>query len=211
MLNRTRWIGIILALVIAGLPMTLLLLVLDNDDYAAADDGESYKGSIYKRYDGAIYAAVPSNGYYRMGEADPASFKAFDTPTYDGRQAARDSRHVYCGNLILPGLKPASTQFLGNSYFSDGATTYYCALFTTINRELGAVREVWQTLLFRTGHGPKPQTYLHPFIALPASSQPYRALLDRDLATDGSRVFLRRPRDAAGTAGDVAAFTGYAG
>lgn len=189
MLNRTRWIGIILALVIAGLPMTLLLLVLDNDDYAAADDGESYQGSIYKRYDGAIYAAVPSNGYYRMDEADPASFKAFDTPTYDGRQAARDSRHVYCGNLILPGLKPASTQFLGNSYFSDGATTYYCALFTTINRELGAVREVWQTLLFRTGHGPKPQTYLHPFIALPASSQPYRALLDRDLATDGSRVF----------------------
>src|SRR6478609_3869951 len=112
MLNRKRWIGIILALVIAGLPMTLLLLVLDNDDYAAADDGESYKGRIYKRSDGAIYAAVPSNVYYRIDEADPASFKAFYTPTYDCRNAARDSRHVYCGNLILPGLKPTSTQFL---------------------------------------------------------------------------------------------------
>ena len=191
MQKRTRWIGIALALVIAGLPMSLLIFVLDDDPYAAADKGESYRASIYKRYHGAVYAAVPSNGYYRMDEADPASFKPFDTPVYDGRQAARDARHVYCGNRILPGMLPASTQYLGNSYFGDGSTTYYCSLFSVMNPELGPVTEVWQTILFGLGRGAKPQNYLYPFKALPASAQPYRTLLDRDLATDGAKVFYR--------------------
>ena len=191
MQKRTRWIGIVLALVIAGLPMSLLIFVLDDDPYAAADKGESYRASIYKRYQGAVYAAVPSNGYYRMDEADPESFKPFDTPVYDGRQAAKDARHVYCGNRILPGMLPASTQYLGNSYFGDGSTTYYCSLFSVVNPELGPVTEVWQTILFGLGRGAKPQNYLYPFKALPASAQPYRALLDRDLATDGAKVFYR--------------------
>nr|WP_315525808.1 DKNYY domain-containing protein [uncultured Achromobacter sp.] len=191
MQKRTRWIGIVLALVIAGLPMSLLIFVLDDDPYAAADKGESYRASIYKRYQGVVYAAVPSNGYYRMDEADPASFKPFDTPGYDGRQAARDARHVYCGNRILPGMSPASTRYLGNSYFGDGSTTYYCSLFSVVNPDLSPVQEVWQTILFGMGRGAKPQNYRYPFKALPASAQPYRALLDRDLATDGAKVFYR--------------------
>ncbi len=191
MQKRTRWIGIVLALVIAGLPMSLLIFVLDDDPYAAADKGESYRASIYKRYQDVVYAAVPSNGYYRMDEADPESFKPFDTPVYDGHQAAKDARHVYCGNRILPGMLPASTQYLGNSYFGDGSTTYYCSLFSVVNPELGPVTEVWQTILFGLGRGAKPQNYLYPFKALPASPQPYRALLDRDLATDGTKVFYR--------------------
>ncbi|PQZ69214.1 hypothetical protein CQ050_12350 [Achromobacter sp. MYb9] len=202
MQKRTRWIGIVLALVIAGLPMSLLLFVLDGDPYAAADKGESYRSSIYKRYQGVIYAAVPSNGYYPVDEADPASFQQFDTPVFDGRQAGKDTRNVYCGNRILPGMKPASTQYLGNSYFSDGSTTYYCSLFSVVNDELGAVKEVWQTVLFGMGRGAKPQNYVYPFTALPASTQPYRPVLDRDLATDGTKVFYRGnelPQANAGT------------
>lgn len=190
MQKRTRWIAIVCALLIAGLPMSLLFLVIGgNDDFASVDKGESYRSSIYKRYQGAIYAAVPSNGYYRMDAADPASFDAFETRTYDGRQAGRDSRHVYCGNLILPDMKPASARFLGNSYFTDGAITYFCAFYSKPNEALGGLREVWQKLLFRAEQGEKPQTYLYPFRALPASAQPYRPLLDRQLATDGARVF----------------------
>ncbi|MBB1626794.1 DKNYY domain-containing protein [Achromobacter sp. UMC71] len=190
MQKRTRWIAIVCALLIAGLPMSLLFLAMDsNDDFAAVDKGESYRSSIYKRYQGAIYAAVPSNGYYRMDAADPASFEAFETRTYDGRQAGRDSRHVYCGNQILPGMAPASARFLGNSYFTDGAMTYFCAFYSRPNEALGGLREVWQKLLFQAGRGEKPQTYLYPFRALPASAQPYRPLLDRELATDGARAF----------------------
>lgn len=189
--KRTRGIVIVLVLLTAILPMMLLIWLIDDsgDDFAAIDHGESYGSSIYKRYQGEVYAAVPSNGYYRMREADPAGFETFDTGRYDGRQAARDGRHVYCGNLVLPGMRPASTRYLGNSYFSDGSATYFCDFASERNHELGRLDELWQTLLYRAGKGDKPQTYLYPFLALPASAQAYRPLLDRQLATDGARVF----------------------
>ncbi|MFY1975917.1 hypothetical protein ACOTCQ_32120, partial [Achromobacter dolens] len=57
------------------------------------------------------------------------------------------------------------------------------------NLELGRLDELWQRILYRAGKGDKPQTYLYPFLALPASAQAYRPLLDRQLATDGARVF----------------------
>lgn len=190
MQKRTRGIVIGLVLLIAILPLCLLFwLIDDGDNFAAIDRGESYGSSIYKRYQGEVYAAVPSNGYYRMPEADPAGLRTFDTGRYDGRQAARDGRHVYCGNLVLPGMRPGSTRYLGNSYFSDGAITYFCDFASELNRDLGGLDEVWQKILYRAGKGDKPQTYLYPFLALPASAQPYRPLLDRQLATDGTRVF----------------------
>lgn len=190
MQTRTKGIVIALVLLTAILPLMLLIWLVDGgDDFAAIDHGESYGSSIYKRYQGAVYAAVPSNGYYRVNEADPAGLEAFDTGRYDGRQAARDGRHVYCGNLVLPDMRPASTRYLGNSYFSDGAATYFCGFASERNLELGRLDELWQKLLYRAGKGDKPQTYLYPFLALPASAQPYRPLLDRQLATDGARVF----------------------
>ena len=180
-------------LIVAILPMFLLFWLMSGDDenFATIDHGQSYGNSIYKRYQDVVYAAVPSNGYYRIDAADPASFQAFDTGAFDGRQAGRDQRHVYCGNLILPDLRPASARYLGNSYFSDGAATYFCSMHSRLNRELEPLDEFWQKLRHRAGAGPKPQTYLYPYVALPASARPYRPLLDRDLATDGARAFYR--------------------
>ncbi|KGD90489.1 hypothetical protein JL37_21360 [Achromobacter sp. RTa] len=191
MQKRAKWIVIALVLIFSALPLVLLFWLMDGDDFSAVDRGRSYGSSIYKNYQGGVYAAVPSNGYYRVAEADAASFEAFDTGAFDGRQAARDRRNVYCGNRILPDMKPASARYLGNSHFTDGAVTYYCSMHSVLNRELGRLDEFWQKVLFRADAGPKPQTYLYPFTALPASARPYRPLLDRDLVTDGARVFYR--------------------
>ncbi|MBO1015750.1 DKNYY domain-containing protein [Achromobacter sp. SD115] len=191
MQKRVKWAVIALVLIIAALPMFLLFWLMDGDDFAAVDRGQSYGSSIYKNYQGGVYAAVPSNGYYRMGEADPASFAAFDTGAFDGRQAARDQRHVYCGNQVLPDMKPVPARYLGNSYFSDGAVTYFCSMHSVRNEELGMLDEFWQKVLYQADAGPKPQTYLYPFVALPASARPYRPLLDRELATDDVRVYYR--------------------
>ena len=79
---------------------------------------------------------------------------------------------MYCGNLILPDLRPASARYLGNSYFSDGAATYFCSMHSRLNRELEPLDEFWQKLRHRAGAGPKPQTYLYPYVALPASARP---------------------------------------
>ena len=191
--KRAKRIVITIVLIVAILPMFLLFWLMSGDDenFATIDHGQSYGNSIYKRYQDAVYAAVPSNGYYRIDAADPASFQAFDTGAFDGRQAGRDQRHVYCGNLILPDLRPASARYLGNNYFSDGAATYFCSMHSRLNRELEPLDEFWQKILHRAGAGPKPQTYLYPYVALPASARPYRPLLDRDLATDGARAFYR--------------------
>lgn len=191
MQKRAKWALITLVLIIAALPMFLLFWLMDGDDFAAVDRGQSYGNSIYKNYQGGVYAAVPSNGYYRMDEADPASFTAFDTGAFDGRQAARDQRHVYCGNQVLPDMKPASARYLGNSYFSDGAVTVFCSMHSVRNEELGMLDEFWQKIQYRADAGPKPQTYLYPFVVLPASARPYRPLLDRELATDDVRVYYR--------------------
>ena len=193
MRKRAKRIVITIVLIVAILPMFLLFWLMSGDDenFATIDHGQSYGNSIYKRYQDAVYAAVPSNGYYRIDAADPASFQAFDTGAFDGRQAGRDQRHVYCGNLILPDLRPASARYLGNSYFSDGAATYFCSMHSRLNRELEPLDEFWRKILHRAGAGPKPQTYLYPYVALPASARPYRPLLDRDLATDGARAFYR--------------------
>ena len=191
MQKRAKWIVIILVLFIAALPMFLLFWLMDGENFAAVDRGQSYGSSIYKNYQGGVYAAVPSNGYYRMDEADLASFAVFDTGAFDGRQAARDQRHVYCGNQVVPDMKPASARYLGNSYFSDGAVTVFCSMHSVRNEELGMLDEFWQKILHRADAGPKPQTYLYPFVALPASARPYRPLLDRELATDDVRVFYR--------------------
>ena len=188
--KRAKRVVITIVLIVAILPMFLLFWLMSGDDenFATIDHGQSYGNSIYKRYQDVVYAAVPSNGYYRIDAADPASFQAFDTGAFDGRQAGRDQRHVYCGNLILPDLRPASARYLGNSYFSDGAATYFCSMHSRLNRELEPLDEFWQKLRHRAGAGPKPQTYLYPYVALPASPA-YRPLLDRDLATDGARAF----------------------
>ena len=172
--KRAKRIVITIVLIVAILPMFLLFWLMSGDDenFATIDHGQSYGNSIYKRYQDAVYAAVPSNGYYRIDAADPASFQAFDTGAFDGRQAGRDQRHVYCGNLILPDLRPASARYLGNSYFSDGAATYFCSMHSRLNRELEPLDEFWQKILHRAGAGPKPQTYLYPYVALPASARP---------------------------------------
>lgn len=189
--KRAKRILIILVLLIAILPMALLFWLMDgNDNFSTIDHGQSYGSSIYKRYQDGVYAAVPSNGYYSIDQADPASFEAFDTRSFDGRQAARDRNHVYCGNRILPDMRPASARYIGNSHFTDGTVTYYCAMHSVLNRELETMQEFWQIIMHRAGYAPKPQTYLYPFAALPASEQPYRPLLDRAMATDGTRVFF---------------------
>ncbi|CAB3646579.1 DKNYY domain-containing protein [Achromobacter pestifer] len=191
MQKRTRWILSALVILIAMSPMSLLFLALADDDAnALADAGQSYSGTIYKRNADRIYAAVPSNGSYPMPGADLATFEPIGED-YANRQVAKDRQHVYCGNQILPGLNPASVRTVGNSYYTDGTAAFYCAPYTVINKELGGLQEVWQKFQYQRNAGPKPQTYLYPYVALPASAQPYRSLLDRDLATDGASVFYQ--------------------
>lgn len=182
---------IALVIVLPLLFFTLFLSLALSEDRAndISSDGTEYSGSIFTRYQGRIYAAVPSNGYYVM-DADPASFVPVESSPAN-RHVGVDKNHVYCANRIMPDLDPKRLTIIGNDYYGDGTRTYFCAQGSVRNNNLSAVRELWQQFRFSWMGGPKPQTYLNPMVVMPPAKNGYRKLLDGDFATDGIAVFDR--------------------
>ena len=169
---------------------SLFLSVKNNESHDISQSGENY-GGIYKRYKGSVYAAVPSNGYYKIDIADPDTFTLLPGATHSDHQVGKDKNHVYCGNRVIPGLDATHARVLGNNYFSDGKQSAYCSYSTTRNPELGKLEEALQIILHQWGYGTKPQSYLYPFALLPESEVPYRPLPGANLITDGTRAYYR--------------------
>ncbi|WP_083391949.1 DKNYY domain-containing protein [Epilithonimonas lactis] len=117
---------------------------------------------VFSVYDGKVYALVPSNGHYEVKGADPASFKVI-RGNYADNQIGYDNQHVYAGNIILKGLRPEGLKVLGNNYYTDGTTTYYCARNSENNEALSGVGFIIGLAGEGLGLGDKPQSYWYPF------------------------------------------------
>lgn len=180
-----------------GLGLTVFIsgFIRDGDTVSSIElnhQGQSVNNSIYTRYQGKIYAGVPSNGDYLMPQADAQSFRSLNQDgRYQDRQFAVDSKHAYCGNLIVPQLKPAQTQALQHNYYSDGQNTVYCEAMSQRNDALSTWQEIKQTWLYAWGLAEKPQTYLYNVRELPQSKSSYRAILDADILTNGEKVYYK--------------------
>ena len=164
-----------------------------DDDLSSKVDslGVPYDSSIFTLYDNKIYASVPSNGEYQVTQADVTTFKTLsDKKGYQSQKVATDKNHVYAGNVIVPNLDSSKTISLGEDYYSDGQHTYYLGSNSIRNDTLNVVVEIFQLMLYGLKLGEKPQTYLYPIRELPISSQPYYALLNNSVATDGEAVFF---------------------
>lgn len=167
-------------------------LLLNKTSSYEIDQGQRLNFSIYTRYQGDIYASVPSDGNYLIDSADTKSFKTLvENPQHKERQFAIDKHQAYCGNLAVPNFKPATAQSLGNSYFTDGTTTVYCAAFTEQNFELSGWQNIWQSWLYGWNLGNKPQVYFYPMHVLPNSATAYQAILKTDLASNGTYAFFQ--------------------
>lgn len=171
--------------------LCVTLLSGKSDNFNDIDNsGARYGASIFTKFEGDVYAAVPSNGYYPLSGVDLESFTPLDSRRY-GVQIAKDKHNVYCGNRIVPGVNPENVSSFGSGYIVDGVVTYYCAAHPTRNDDLSVWQEVLQTILYRFELGGKPQAYLYLFVRLPQEGAVYRPLLDRDFATDGVHVYYR--------------------
>lgn len=197
MKQTLTWMAKGLVLLILFICTVVIYALLSSPPDGKTNDisraGESL-GGIYKRYNGSVYAEVPSNGFYKIDKADPETFTLIKDGMRNNRQAGKDKNYVYCGNLVLPELDAARTEYLGNSYFSDGTQTWYCGFSTIRNDNLSALAEIFQLVRYRLGYGAKPQSYLNPSRRLPKSSVPYRPLLNADFITDGTQVYYRGER-----------------
>lgn len=170
---------------------TLLSGVISNSDSSFAFDQKATKiNGVFSTLDAKVYAMVPSNGYYEVKGVKPESFHTLPDNFADAH-IGFDQQHVYAGNLILEGLNPASLKPLGNNYFSDGTTTYYCSHNTERNPDLGALKEVFQIIGQRFGLNSKPQSYWYPYVKLPASKTAYQAILKYGIAVDGVHAYYK--------------------
>lgn len=168
------------------------ILAADKTPYYDIDrDGKQFGNSVFTLYDGHVYAAVPSDGYFLIPGADPDSFRLLpDNNNHNGRQFAADKNHAWCGNLPVPDFNPQTAVTIGNAYFTDGKNTVFCAPYTRINNELSGLQELYQEWRYGWGLSDKPQTYYYPQQPLPPSAAPYRILPDSALISNGEQVFF---------------------
>lgn len=192
--NRIAVVGV-LAFTGLGLALFISGFLLEGDPISSIElshQGQSVNNSIYTRYQGKIYASVPSNGDYLMAQADAQSFRSLNQEgRYQDRQFAVDRNHAYCGNLIVPHLNPAQTQALQHNYYTDGQNTVYCAAMSQRNDALSTWQEIKQSWLYGWKLGEKPQTYLYTMRTLPSSTDAYRPILNADILTNGKMVYYK--------------------
>ncbi|MDR5684734.1 DKNYY domain-containing protein [Morganella morganii] len=169
-----------------------VILAMDKTPYYDIDrNGKPFGHSVFTLYDGRVYAAVPSDGYFLIPGADPDSFRLLpDNNNHNGRQFAADKYHVWCGNLPVADFNPQTAVTIGNGYFTDGKNTVFCAPYTRINNELTGLQKLYQEWRYGWGLSDKPLTYYYPQQPLPPSVTPYRILPDSGLVSNGKQVFF---------------------
>ncbi len=155
-----------------------------NDHMAAKE-----VNGIFSIYDGKLYAMVPSNGYYEVKGANASTFQAFNDQ-YADQHIGWDDQHVYAGNVILPELDPQKLKALGNNYYTDGKTTYFCARNSERNAALGTLKEITLLIGQSIGSSEKPQTYWYPFVKLPGNSV-YTSRPGNDIGGNAQQAFYR--------------------
>lgn len=136
-----------------------------------------------------VYAAVPSNGYYEVKDANPETFSVFPD-TFNDAHIGFDDQHVFAGNMILEGLKPQGIRALGNNYYTDGEITYYCNRNSERNESLGTIAFLFQLIGHEIGWTDKPQDYWYSFVELPKNKE-YRSVTDFGIAVNKSQAFFK--------------------
>lgn len=162
---------------------------------SAKEDPISYNtdkkelNGVFSIYGGKVYAMVPSNGYYEVKGADPSTFKVIPD-NFNDAHIGYDRKYVYAGNIILKGLNPDRLKVVGNNYYTDGKTSYYCARNSEKNESLSAVAFILQLAGESMGIADKPQNYWYPFVELP-EHQVYESKPGLATAASSAKAFYK--------------------
>ena len=176
--------------------MFLHLLVFSNkiDSYEIEEKGNQYGKSDFVEYEGNISVSVPSGGRYVLEDVDISTFRAVDSENNIDRSTlvvGLDKNHVYFGNIPIPDLNPSKLQVLGNGYYTDGKSTYFCSSYSQRNEDLSTSMEILQHFVYIFSKTKKPQSYIYPYKKVETNKklQPVENL--QYFATDGEKVYYR--------------------
>lgn len=151
-------------MVIFACALFLFSLARNDDNYTSIDTkGERIKYSIYYKYDGKIYAMIPSGGYYQVEGADAKTFKLVDSDPIYNNSVGVDKDHVYFGNQKIGDLNAKTIKYIGNGYYSDGKNTYFCSNNSVRNPNLPVIVEAFQSIVYTLTNDKKPQSYIYPY------------------------------------------------
>ena len=176
--------------------MFLHLLVFSNkiDSYEIEEKGNQYGKSEFVEYQGKISVSVPSGGRYVLEDVDISTFRAVDSENNIDRSTlvvGLDKNHVYLGNIPIPDLNPSKLQVLGNGYYTDGTSTYFCSSYSQRNEDLSTSMEILQHFVYIFSKTKKPQSYIYPYKKIETNKrlQPVENL--QYFATDGEKVYYK--------------------
>ena len=174
----------------------LHLLVFSNkiDSYEIEEKGNQYGKIDFVEYEGNISVSVPSGGRYVLEDVDISTFRAVDSENNIDRSTlvvGLDKNHVYLGNIPIPDLNPSKLQVLGNGYYTDGTSTYFCSSYSQRNEDLSTSMEIVQHFVYIFSKTKKPQSYIYPYKKIETNKrlQPVENL--QYFATDGEKVYYR--------------------
>ena len=163
---RSKVLGICLILISLVIVFFVFRQLFDVDDtYVNIErSGKRIDNSVFYKYDGKIYALIPSGGYYIVEDADVDSFSVIKSEhTYHPSVVGRDKNHVYFGNVKIEDLNPKEITNVGNGYYTDGKSTYFCSPLSERNDEISYVSEIFGHLVHTFFKDKKPKSYIYPY------------------------------------------------
>ncbi|EJP75559.1 MULTISPECIES: DKNYY domain-containing protein [Campylobacter] len=175
----------IFLLLLACVFVFIIVRMIDDDSWQIEQEGAEFKGSIFHKYKGKIYAEVVGAGDREIKGADADSFHEFKDDQYKSHVGV-DKNAVYCANERTT-LDPKALYYIGNNYYGDGKKSIFCSMFARRDDKLSSFNLVLDYILYSFGIGDEPILYKN--IVREISDTSIKPLLDLNLATNGKNVY----------------------
>ena len=164
---------------------------VSSDSYEIENKGERYGKSEFIKYQGQISVAIPSGGRYILDGVDINSFRTLSLEDRNTRIIGLDKNFVYFGNIPISDLNPDKLEVIGNGYYTDGTTTYFCSPLSERNKNLSIPMEILQSLIYSFSRTKKPQTYIYPYKKVETNKNLKSVQNSSFFATDGEKVYYK--------------------
>ena len=164
---------------------------VSSDSYEIENKGERYGKSEFIKYQGQISVAIPSGGRYILDGVDINSFRTLNMEDRNTRIIGLDKNFVYFGNIPISDLNPDKLEVIGNGYYTDGTTTYFCSPLSERNKNLSIPMEILQSLIYSFSRTKKPQTYIYPYKKVETNKNLKSVQNSSFFATDGEKVYYK--------------------
>ena len=187
----TKIIFIILAIFAILSSVLFVTKVVSSDSYEIENKGERYGNSEFIKYQGKISVAIPSGGRYILDGVDINSFRTLSLEDRNTRIIGLDKNFVYFGNIPISDLNPDKLEVIGNGYYTDGTTTYFCSPLSERNKSLSIPMEILQSLIYSFSRTKKPQTYIYPYKKVETNKNLRAVQNSSFFATDGEKVYYK--------------------